>query len=49
MSNRPLLAWALILLLALMPFCAAAETLDSVWTGAAGGANAQAWLDGALT
>ena len=49
MKIRTTLAWALAILLALMPFCASAEGVDAVWTYAADGASMQDWLDGELT
>ena len=42
------IAWALAILLALMPLCARAGEGDDLWTYAAHGASIQEWLDGEL-
>ena len=47
--KKTLFAWALAILLALVPLCAQSEELDAAWSSAMGGATLQDWLDGELT
>ena len=48
MKVKSVFAWALVILLALIPLCARAGEGDDLWTYAAHGASIQEWLDGEL-